>query len=195
MRTLFALMALAAYAIAGGQEAATTSHRKIRWGWGCGGNCAVNIFGESDTTFANDPPNVHIEDHGTLTRQMNDPGGIVIAETRWKFAFHGTGTAGGTRREYELSTDVSECTRTEKTMDAGKATVRKQTACPGPPKRWKLACERTEVQVKGRARPAWVCSPLEHMDSFGTEFPWVFGVEAPITTVISGEPQPRTTYE
>lgn len=195
MRTLIAVMALAAYVLAGGSKVITTSHRKVSRGWGCGGNCAVNISGESETTLGNDPPDVHLEDHGTLTRKQNDPGGIVIMATRWKYAFHGTSTAGAARREYELRTDVSECTRTEETMDAGKATTRKQTACPGPPKRWKLACERSDVQVNGRARPAWVCSPPEHMEVFGTEFPWVFGVEGPITTVISGEPQPHTTYE
>jgi hypothetical protein len=195
MQTLFALMALAAYAMAGGSGVVTTSHRKVGWGWGCGGNCAVNTSGESETALGNDPPDVRIEDHGTLTRRESGPGGMVITATRWRYAFHGNSTAGTVRREYELRTEVGECTRTEETMDAGKTTARKQTACPGPPKRWKLACARSEVQVKGRPRPAWVCSPPEHMDAFGTEFPWVFGIEESITTVISGEPQPRTTYE
>jgi hypothetical protein len=193
MQTLFTLMALAAYAMAGGSEVVTTAHRKVSWGWGCGGNCAVNISGESETALRTNPPDVHIEDRGSLTRRVSDPGNLLVAATRWKYAFHGTGTAGPLRREYDLSTDVSECTRTEETTDAGE--TRKQTVCAGPPKRWKLACERSEVQVKERARPAWVCSPPEHMDPFGTEFPWVFGIEGPITTVISGEPQPRTTYE
>jgi hypothetical protein len=195
MRTLFALIALAAYAMAGSSGVVTTSHRKVGWGWGCGGNCAVNLSGESETALGNDPPRVRIEDHGTLTLRESDPGGMVVTATRWRYAFRGNSTAGTVRREYELRTEVSDCTRTEETMDAGKPKARKQTACPGPPKRWKLSCARSDVQVKGRARPAWVCSPPEHMAAFGTEFPWVFGIEESITTVISGEPHPRTTYE
>ena len=155
----------------------------------------MNISGESETALGNDPPDVHLDDRGTLTQRMSDPGGMMITVTRWKYAFHGTSTDSTERREYDLHTDLSECTRTLETMDEGKAKTKKETACPGPPEQWKLACERSEVQVKGRARPAWVCSPPEYMDAFGTEFPWVFGVEEPITTVISGEPHPHTTYE
>ncbi len=195
MRTLFTLIALAAYAMAGGSELVTTSHRKVNRGWGCGGNCAVNISGESETALENDPPDVHIEDNGTLTQKMNDPGGMMTTTTRWKYAFQGTSTESADRREFDLHTDGSECTRTLETMDEGKAKTKKETACAGPPEKWKLSCERSEVHVNGRARPAWVCSPPEHMAAFGTEFPWVFGIEEPITTVISGEPHPQTTYE
>lgn len=195
MRTPFVLMVLAAFAIGSGSQIVTTSHRKVNWGWGCGGNCAVNRSGESETALGNNPPDVHLEDHGTITQRESDPGGMAITTTRWRYAFHGTSTAGTTRREYELRTDVSECARTEETMDADQPAAKKETECPGPPKRWKLVCERKDVPVKGAPRPAWVCSPPEHMDAFGTEFPWVFAVEGSITTVVSGEPRPRTTYE
>lgn len=195
MRTPFILMALVALAMSGGQQILTTSHRKINWGYGCGGKCAVNSSGESETVLGNDPPDVHLEDHGTLTQRQSDPGGIMTITTRWKFAFHGASTAGAGRREYDLGTDISECTRTEERIDSGKATTKKKIACAGPPKKWKLVCVRKEVPVKGQPRPAWVCSPPEHLDNFGTEFPWVFAVEGSITTVISGEPRPTTSYE
>ena len=74
MRSLFALTLVAVYALAGNSQIATTSHRKVSWGWGCGGNCAVNISGESETALGNDPPDVHLEDHGTLTQKQSDPG-------------------------------------------------------------------------------------------------------------------------
>jgi hypothetical protein len=195
MRILIALTLVAAYALAGGSQIVTTSHRKVSYGWGCGGNCAVNISGESETALGNDPPDVHLEDHGTLTQKQSDPGGLMISLTQWKYAFHGISAGGDTRREYDLHTDVSECTRNSEFHEEGKSTISKPVDCAGPPKQWKLACKRSEVQVKGRARPAWVCSPPNHMDAFGTEFPWVFGIEESITTIVSGEPHPRTTYE
>jgi hypothetical protein len=195
MRILLALMFLAAYAQSGGSHIVTTSPRKVSWGWGCGGHCAVNISGASETVLRDDPPDVHLEDHGSLTRKQTDPGGMMTTLTRWKYAFHGTSTDGATRREYELQTDVSECKRNSEIIESGKSTLSTPTDCAGPPKQWKLSCERSEVQVKGSTRPAWVCSPTDHMEAFGTEFPWVFGVEKSITTIVSGEPQPRTTYE
>ena len=164
-------------------------------GWGCGGNCAVNISGESETVLRNNPPDVHLEDHGTMTQKENDPGGSVINTTRWKFGFHGTSTTGDNRREYELQTDINECTRTEEMMTSREAAATKKTTCPGPPKRWKLICERKDVPVKNSAQPAWMCSPQEHLNAFGTEFPWVFAIEGSLTTVVAGEPHPSTTYE
>lgn len=195
MRSHSVLMVLAALAMSGGQQIVTTSHRKINWGYGCGGNCAVNTSGQSETALGNDPPNVHLEDHGILTQRQNDPGGIMTITMRWKYAFHGVSTAGVDRREYDLGTDVSECTRTEERLESGKAATKKHLACAGPPKKWKLVCERKDVPVKGQPRPAWVCSPPEHLDNFATEFPWVFAVEGSITTVVSGEPRPTTIYE
>ena len=195
MRTLFAWMALAACGMAAGPGTVTTSAHKVGWGWGCGGNCAVNFSGESETSLGNAPPDVHLEDHGTLTRRESNPGGLVISTTRWRYAFHGTSTSGSERREFALRTDVSECSRTEETLPEGKPAVKKTAPCPRAPRRWKLVCEHQQVQVKGQARPAWVCSPQPPMDPFGTEFPWVFGIDAPITTVISGEPRPQTSYE
>lgn len=194
MRTLLAWMMLAAYAAGGAQIVATARHT-VAWGWGCGGNCAVNFSGESETSLGNDPPGVHLEDQGTLTRRESSPGGLATSVTRWRYAFHGTSTAGPDRREYALRTDVNQCTRSEQTMDEGKTAAKKTTRCPGPPRRWKLVCERKDVQVAGQARPAWVCSPSQPMDAFGTEFPWVFGLDGPITTVVSGEPRPHTSYE
>lgn len=188
-------MLLAAFATGGGRQIVTTSHRKVNWGYGCGGHCAVNTSGQSETALRNNPPDVRLEDHGTLTQRRSDPGGITITTTRWKYSFHGSSSAGDGRREFDLRTDVSECRRTEETADKGKAATRKQTACPVPPRQWKLECEQKEVPVKGGARLAWVCSPPERMENFGTEFPWVFAVEGSITTVISGEPRPSTTYE
>ena len=195
MRALLTWMALAAYAAGGGASITATAHRQVHWGWGCGGNCAVNYSGESETALGNDPPDVHLEDRGLLTRRQSGPGGLVTSTTRWRYAFHGSSTAGSERREYALRTDASECTRTEETFAEGKPARKKTTSCPGPPKRWKLACDRKQVEVKGEPRPAWVCSPAAPMHAFGTEFPWVFGIDAPITTVISGEPQPHTRYE
>jgi len=195
MRIHLVLTLLAAMAVGGGSQIVTTSHRKINWGYGCGGNCALNTSGESETTLGNDPPDVHLEDHGTLTQKQNDPGGIMTNTRRWKYAFHGTSSGGADRREFDLHTDASQCKRTQETMDAGKPTRKKQTACAGPPRNWKLVCERKDVEVNGEPRPAWVCSPAEHLDNFGTEFPWVFGIEGPITAVVSGEPHPTTTYE
>ena len=119
----------------------------------------------------------------------------MISVKRWQYVFQGTRTGGDSKQDYELHTEVSECTRNSEFLEKGKSTISTPTRCGGPPKQWKLACERSEVQVKGRARPAWVCSPRDHMDAFGTEFPWVFGIEESITTVVSGEPHPRTTYE
>ena len=195
MRSHFVLLVLAALAMSGGRQILTTSHRKINWGYGCGGKCAVNTSGESETMLENNPPDVHLEDHGTLTQRQSDPGGIMTITTRWKFAFHGASTAGADRRELDLGTDVSICTRTEERADSGKAATQKQIACAVPPKKWKLVCVRKEVPVKGQPRPAWVCSPPEQLHNFGTEFPWVFAVEGSITTVVSGEPHPTTTYE
>jgi hypothetical protein len=194
MRTIFALMAVAALA-AGGSSAIFTSHRTVAWGWGCGGHCAVNVSGQSETTLGNDPPVAHLEDKGTLTVTHRDPGGTAITTTRWTYAFHGTRTAGSDRRQYQLRTDVNECRRTDQTSDAGKPPSKKETPCPGPPQQWKLVCERRDIQIQAAVRPAWVCFPPEHMAEFGTEFPWVFGIGEPITTVISGEPHPRTTYQ
>jgi hypothetical protein len=193
MRTIFALMAVAAYA-AGGGSMILTSHRTVAWGWGCGGHCAVNLSGQSETTLGNDPPVAHLEDKGTFTMTHRDPGGVDITTTRWTYAFHGTRTTGN-RRQYQLRTDQAECRRTDETIREGKTTTKKESSCPGPPPEWKLVCERRDVQVGAALQPAWVCFPPEHMAPFGTEFPWVFGIEQPITTVISGEPQPRTTYE
>jgi hypothetical protein len=195
MRTLLAWMALAACGLAAGPRTVTTSPHKVGWGWGCGGNCAVNFSGESETTLGNDPPGVHLEDHGTLTRRETDPGGMLITTTRWRYAFHGAGTTESDRQEFTLRTDMSECTRTEETQSEGKPASKKSVPCPRPPKRWKLVCQRQQVQVKDQARPAWVCSPVPSMDPFGTDFPWVFGIDAPITTVVSGEPHPQTTYQ
>ena len=192
MRTILALAAVAAYA-AGGSSMILTSHRKV--GWGCGGHCAVNVAGQSETTLGNDPPVAHIEDKGTLTMTHRDPGGVDITTTRWTYSFHGARSTGSNRREYQLHTDGNECRRTDETIREGKTTAKKETTCPGPPPQWKLACERRDVQVGAALRPAWVCCPPEHMAEFGTQFPWVFGIEEPITTVLSGEPQPRTTYE
>ncbi|HLY63254.1 MAG TPA: hypothetical protein VKV95_21115 [Terriglobia bacterium] len=195
MRTPFVLVALAAVAMSGGRQILTTSHRKINWGYGCGGNCAVNTSGESETVLGNNPPDVHLEDHGTLAQRQSDPDGIMTITTRWKCTFHGASIAGAERRVFDLVTDVSECTRTEERMDGGKATTKKQIVCAAPPKKWKLVCVREDVPVKGEPRAAWVCSPSENLDNFGTEFPWVFAVEGSITTVVSGEPHPTTTYE
>jgi hypothetical protein len=195
MQTSFVMMFLAALAMGGGSQTLTTSHRRINWGYGCGGNCAVNTSGESETSWATNGPAVRLEDRGTLTQRTSDPGGIMITTTRWKYKFHGTGAKGADHREFELQTDKSGCKKTQEIMDAGKATKKKKTACAKPPRNWKLVCERKDVPVKGEPRPAWVCSPPEHLDNFGTEFPWVFGVEGSITTVVSGEPHATTTYE
>jgi hypothetical protein len=195
MRLLLALLLVAVIPLGTGTQIVSTSHRKVAYGWGCGGNCAVNISGESETALGNDPPDVHLEDHGTLTQKQTDPGGMMINTKRWKYAFHGASRGDDSKREYDLYTDVSECTRSSEIAEASKNTISTPTDCGGPPKQWKLACERSEVQVKDRARPAWVCSPADHMDAFGTEFPWVFGIEESITTVVSGEPHPHTTYE
>jgi len=195
MRLPFLLMFLTALPTGGGSPNATTSHRKVYWGYGCGGNCAVNTSGESETSWADNWPAVRIEDHGTLTQRTSDPGGIMVTTTLWNYRFHGTGTESADRREFELQTDKSGCKKTQEIMDAGKATRKKKTACAKPPKKWKLVCERKDVPVKGEARPAWVCSPGEQVANFGTEFPWVFAVEGSITTVVSGEPQRTTTYE
>jgi hypothetical protein len=193
MRALLVGMALAAFAAGGGPPMA--SRHKIAWGWGCGGNCAVNFSGESETLLDSGPRGVRLEDRGTLTRRQSDPGGLTTSTTRWRYAFHGTGTAGVERREYTLHTDVSECTRTDETAAQGKAATTRTARCAEPPKRWKLVCAYRQMQVKGQARPAWVCSPAPPMDAFGTDFPWVFGIDAPITTVVSGEPHPHSSYE
>ena len=195
MRTLLACMALAACGMAAGPQTVATSPHKVAWGWGCGGNCAVNFSGDSETTLSSGPSDVHLEDQGMLIRRQNDPSGTTVVTTRWRYAFHGKSTAGPDRREYRLRTGVSECTRTEETITDGKPAAKKTTSCPGPPKRWKLVCERQQVQVKDQSRPAWVCSPATPIDPFGTDFPWVFGIDAPITTVLSGEPRPQTSYE
>ena len=195
MRTQLVVIALAGCALAGAPDPVATAHRRVSWGWGCGGNCSVNISGESETTLGSNPSDVRVEDHGILTQRQDDPGGVLVLTTRWRSVFHGTGTAGTARREFDLRTEKGECTRTEETTSPGKPLTTKQTACAGPPTRWKLTCQRGRVQVEGHPRPAWVCSPSEPMSAFGTEFPWVFGVDSPITTVISGEPHPRTTYE
>ena len=194
MRTLLVWMVLVACGLAAGPRTVTTSPHKVGWGWGCGGNCAVNFSGESEATLGSDPPDVHLEDHGTLIRRQNDPSGTAVTTTRWRYAFHGKSSAGPDHREFTLRTDVSECTRTEVFLAEGKPAT-KTVPCPGPPKRWKLVCERQQVQVKDQARPAWVCSPAPPIDPFGTEFPWVFGIDAPITTVVSGEPRPQTSYQ
>jgi hypothetical protein len=195
MRALIAWLTLAACGMAAGPRTVTTSPHKVGWGWGCGGNCAVNFSGESETSLATGSSDVRLEDRGALTRRQSDPGGLVISTTRWRYAFHGKSTAGNDRLEFALRTDVSECTRTVETHIEGKPDAKKTAPCPSPPKRWKLVCERRQVQVKDRPRPAWVCSPAQAMDPFGTDFPWVFGIDAPITTVVSGEPHPQTSYE
>jgi hypothetical protein len=195
MQTPFVLVFLAALAMGDGSQTLTTSHRKINWGYGCGGNCAVNYSGQSETTLREKSPGVLIEDRGSLIQRTNDPGGSMSNTTNWKYTFRGAATGGEDKREYDLQTKKSKCARTMETMNSDKATTKKEIACAVPPKNWKLLCERKNVQVKGEPRPAWVCSPAEHLDNFGTEFPWVFGVEGSITTVVSGEPRATTTYE
>ena len=194
LRTIFVWAAVAAWA-AGGGSMVLTSHRMVAWGWGCGGHCAVNVAGHSETTLGNDPPVAHLEDKGTLTMTHRDAGGVDITTTRWTYAFHGTRSTGRDRREYQLRTDGNECRRTDEAIRGRKPTVKKESTCPGPPPEWKLVCERRDVQVGAALQPAWVCFPPEHMAEFGTQFPWVFGIAQPITTVLSGEPQARTTYE
>lgn len=191
---ILALAAAAAFAAGAGSQV-LTSHRTVGWGWGCGGHCAVNISGESDTTLGNGPPDVFLEDRGKLVLTHQDPGGTEITTTQWAYTFRGTRNNDSHRREYQLKTDVADCRRTDESLREGKPPTKKGSTCPGPPPEWKLVCERREVQVKAEMQPAWVCFPAEHMAEFGTQFPWVFGLEQPITTVISGEPQARTTYE
>jgi hypothetical protein len=188
-------MFFAALATGGGTQIATPSHRKVDWGYGCGGNCAVNTSGESETAVDDNPPHVHLEDHGSLTQRMSDPSGLMITTTRWDYKFHGTGAEHGGRLEYELQIDKRDCKQTREITAPGKKTSRKQIACIEPPKKWILVCDRKNLPVKGGPRPAWVCSPAENFENFGTEFPWVFGVDGPITTVVSGEPHATTTYE
>jgi len=195
MRALLTWVMLAALAAGGGTSITANAHRQVDWGWGCGGHCAVNFSGESETSLSDGAPGVRLDDHGTLTRRQNDPGGATLSTTRWRYAFRGSSAGDAGRREYTLRTGASHCTRTEETLREGQPARKKTASCPGPPPQWTLVCERRQIEVKGESRPAWVCSPAAPMDAFGTEFPWVFGIEAPITTVISGEPQPHTRYE
>jgi hypothetical protein len=195
MRLLTAFVLLYAFVFAGGSSLTSKSLQKINRGWGCGGNCAVNISGGSETVLKNNPPSVHLTDHGTLDQKQTDPSGSMINTKRWNYTFHGTSTDGNLKREFDLETDRSECTRTFKTLDAEGIATMKKADCPALPKRWKLACDRKDIEVNAKSRPAWVCSPSERLEASGTEFPWVFGIEAPITTVISGEPHPHTSYE
>lgn len=195
MRAFLMSVALVVVAAGGDPPALLVAHHRVDWGWGCGGNCAVNFSGESETTLGDDPLHARLEDHGSLTQRENHPGGGLVTVTRWKYAFHGTGSAGADRREYALRTGVNECSITREAAEEGKPATSKTARCPGAPKRWKLVCELRQVEVKGQSRPAWVCSPSPPMDAFGSEFPWVFGIEAPITSVTSGEPHPRTRYE
>ena len=194
MRTLLLLTLMMGVA-AGGTDLSTTSHRKISRGWGCGGNCAVSISGESDTSIKTTSTEIQLEDAGKTQERENDPGGSAVTTTSWKYSFQGMVADSDTGREFDLHTDSSECKRTLETTEDGKEKSSKELMCTGPPENWKLACKRSEVDVKGKKRAAWTCSPSDGVDVFGTEFPWVFGIDAPITTVVSGEPHARTTYE
>lgn len=191
--TLLPLIA-AAFA-AGAGSPVLTAHRTVGWGWGCGGHCAVNVSGESETTFSNGPSDAFLEDKGKMILRHQSPGGAEVTTTQWAYTFRGTSNSDSQRREYQLHTAAADCRRTDESLREGKPATTKESTCPGPPPEWKLVCERRDVQVKDEMQPAWVCFPAVHMDEFGTQFPWVFGIEHPITTVLSGEPQARTTYE
>ena len=169
------------------------AHRRVNWGYGCGGNCAQNTRGESTMTIAADGADARVEDVGAIrTTHHSGSFGLdtVGDERRWAFTWTGTLEDGDTAMKVRLAAGGGRCQeRARKGM----------APCRHPaPSRLVLACTRDQVEIDQARRPVWRCEadpPIPPGEWSGTPFPWIFGIDDPIDTVHAGEPQPRTSYE
>lgn len=182
-------------AATGGSPLELASHRQVRWGYGCGGNCAFNTSGSSDVTLVAAGGVLRLVDEGTSELRTADPEGVMTVTTTWRWEWRGAVPPEG--GDAKLQRKSAECRR----VSSAEAEERVEE-CPAPPARITLRCVREEVPVLASTseppapREVWVCraDPAPGGDNTGTALPWVFGIDEMVETHVTGEPRPETTY-
>lgn len=171
------------------------AHRRLSWGYGCGGNCAQDTRGDSRVTVTVTGELLSAQDAGETTTTHASPGSVAIEKRTWSFQWHGHLAHGKAGLVLRLTGDAQRCTDSE---ERGTGAAR-ETACKHlPPSPLTLACARDRVEADGASRRVWRCDadpPIPGGEWSGTPFPWVFGIDDPIDTVHAGEPEPHTHYE
>lgn len=167
---------------------------EVSWGYGCGGHCAQNTRGGSHLVVAAMVGEVQVEDAGQSHTTHSAPGSMTTETRTWDNAWRGTIQREANQLTLRLTGERARCETGE---DRGQGAKKAPCAHPAPAE-LVLRCTRGEVEIEGAGRrAAWTCTPdpaIPEESWSGTAFPWVFGIDAPIDTVVVGEPIPRTHH-
>ena len=171
------------------------AHRRLSWGYGCGGNCAQNTRGESRVSVTITGDLLSAADKGETETVHSSPGSLITQKRTWSFQWHGQLARSKDAMRLSLTADAQTCSDNEERD----STLARPTPCKHlPPAKMTVACAHDQVEADGANRPVWRCEadpPIPPGEWNGSDFPWVFGIDDPIDTVHAGEPMPRTHYE
>ncbi len=182
-------------------EAELTMHRRVSWGYGCGGKCASNQSGSSAVTIlCMKDGTARLSDAGELTYTMSYPDGSSSQKTSWSQAWTGDCERQASAMVLELERQVNVCVVVSETSGGEKS----KEKCHKSTGKILVGCKLALVDVVvADALPgekpeiekleAWTCKPdKEGVDPGGTPAPWVFGEGSCIDTWYVGEPDPQT---
>jgi hypothetical protein len=171
------------------------AHRRLSAGYGCGGNCATNTRGDSRVAVTITGDLLSAADTGEIEIVHSSPESLDTQKRTWSFQWHGQVSRSKDAMRWTLTGDARTCAEN---LEHGSVLGKPGPCQYPPPATMTIACARGQVEADGANRPVWLCDAdpaLPPREWSGSEFPWVFGIDAPVDTVRAGEPMPRTHYE
>jgi hypothetical protein len=181
-------------------ELELSMRRFVRWGYGCGGQCASSTEGSSALTLlCLKDGSARITDAGERTHVMSYPDGSSSEKTAWSRVWSGGYERQGNALVLDVERTTDVCVRVSQVAGGEKV----EEECEEGPSRMLLGCRLEEVEVaagdgngEGETVDAWVCNPdPEDLALGGTPTPWVFGHSTCVDTWHVGEPAPETHLE
>jgi hypothetical protein len=167
-------------------------HHEERLQSSCGGKCTLRERAQSDIALRFEAHgDVQVEARGSHAERFESVIGTRNERIDWTRHWNGSWRQRGSRLRLSLVPDEPSCT-------AESASDVDQTTCG--PIALELSCEPRRVVVRGKPAStelSWVCDLVKgiNMPDTLTPFPWVFGMQRPLTARDSGpDHDPKRLY-